>query len=576
MAEANWPRHALRVGIFEFRRSVRAIRRDTARAGFMALGLVLPSLLFAGFTVLLADVIREAGTVALPDQLRGTVALFWLFATFIVAQRVAAARPRIDAEALVLTTVSARTAAVGLLLAETLRALTYLGLPVLTLTGALVYLFGSPASLVAFPLAAVLLAATAVVVGSVIGYAVAWLVATSRFVARHKTVLGVVVVLGFFGGYALVQIPGAGFAGQEALAWVPAGWLADLAVVGTPVTGSTTRLSVAVLGSLAVVVAGIAVVERETRALWFSEPVSVEDGDDDRPTGTGDGLTAAVRPLAIPRVVSTPTRRVAEWALLRTRRDPRRLTFLLMPVFFFGSSLISASVQRDALFALVAPLLAVVVPWMAGALFAMNPLGDEGRVLPVTLTAVSGRHYVRGLVLPGLLFGLPIVVLASVGAGLLSPYTPGQVLALALLGAYLTVASALLTPAVGMTFPRFSAIRIGQSRAVLPPRVTAVAVHLGLTVLPGAMLALLVVAPDVARTVLAGLLGYLPAVLLGLVGDPFSGLTAWFGGVGAAVQATGLARVRLVAGGVLIACGALVAGGAYRYAVGRFDRYDPT
>ena len=99
----------------------------------MALGLVFPSLILVGFTVLFADSIRGAGTITLPEQVSGMVALFWLFDVFIVAQRVASARPRIDAEPLMLTTVSSRTAAGGLLIAETLRVLAYFGLPALTL-----------------------------------------------------------------------------------------------------------------------------------------------------------------------------------------------------------------------------------------------------------------------------------------------------------------------------------------------------------------------------------------------------------------------------------------------------------
>ncbi|WP_233563535.1 hypothetical protein [Haloarcula sp. Atlit-7R] len=120
MAEPGWLRHAIQVGVFELRRSVRAIWRDKARFGLMALGLVFPSLILVGFTVLFAEAIRGAGTISLPEQVSGMVALFWLFGVFIVAQRVASARPRIDAEPLMLTTVPSRTAAGGLLVAETL------------------------------------------------------------------------------------------------------------------------------------------------------------------------------------------------------------------------------------------------------------------------------------------------------------------------------------------------------------------------------------------------------------------------------------------------------------------------
>ena len=598
MAESGWVRHALRVGGFEFRRSVRGLWRDKARFALTALGVAFPSVLFAGLLVLFGDAIRGVESTPVPDQIRGTVALFWLFAVFLVAQRVASARPRPDAESLLLTTVSSRSVAGGLALAETFRILTYLGLPTLVLTGASVVLLGSPASVVAVPAAVVLFATTAVVAGSAVGYAAAWLVATSRFVARHKTVLGSVASLAAMGGYFLFLYPElAGLSGAS-LAWLPVGWFADLAVVGTPFVGSASRLAGVLLASAVVLLGGGALVDRETAALWFTDPVSV-DADESGATGQSSGVGAAsgardeqapkaakrdaladaVEPLAVPRsLVPDPVRRVAEWVLLRTRRDPNRLTFLLIPVVAVGSPVVSTAVQSGSVAALLAPLLAVALPWFAGSLFAMNPFGDEGRVLPVTLTAVSGRAYVRGLMVPGLLVGLPVAVLATAVAGFVSPYSLAERAGLVALGAYLTCVSVAITPAVGMVLPRFSAISVGQSKDVLPPRMSAVAVHAALIVVPGGLLAGLVVAPGGVRTVLAGLFGALPAVLLELLAGSdagaLAGASAWFGDVGEAIGSVGLAELRALGAGLLVA-GVAVAGLLYRYAIRRFDGYTP-
>ncbi|WP_233563533.1 hypothetical protein [Haloarcula sp. Atlit-7R] len=254
--------------------------------------------------------------------------------------------------------------------------LVYLGLPALTLTGVVLYLFGPSVSLVSLLLVAVLFAATAVVGGSVVGYAVAWLVATSRFVARHKTVLGSVVALLAMGRYALTLLAQTGFGGQAALAWLPVGWFADLAALGTPITGARGRVVGALLGSVIILVGGGIVVERVTAALWFTDPVSVDDDvaveHDDRPTDLDaqptrhrGSLTAAIQPLTIPPIVAGPTRHVAEWTLLRTRGDPRRLMFLLMPVFLFESSIISTGVQSGSIRIFAAPLGTIVLPWMA-------------------------------------------------------------------------------------------------------------------------------------------------------------------------------------------------------------------
>jgi len=184
MAEPEWPANVLSVGVFEFRRSVRDIWADKTRFALMSLGVMIPSLMAAVFAVAFADPIRGVDVLPEPALFRGWVALFWLFAVFLLGQRVVSARSRIDAESLMLTTVSARTAAGGLVVAETLRILAYLAPPVLVLIGVGVALLGAPASLVAVPVAAALFAVTAVVAAAVAGYAVAWLVATSRFVAR--------------------------------------------------------------------------------------------------------------------------------------------------------------------------------------------------------------------------------------------------------------------------------------------------------------------------------------------------------------------------------------------------------
>jgi ABC-2 type transport system permease protein len=599
MAEPSWPRHAIAVGVFEFRRSVRAVWDDKARFGLMALAVVGPSLVAAALAVVLADAIRGVGAFQVPDVVRGSVALFWLFDVYLVAQRVVSARTRIEADSLILTTVSARTAAVGLLVAETLRAVAYVGLPALVVTGVAVFFLGSPASLVVLPATVLLFVATAVVTGSIVGYAAALLVATSRFVARHKTVLGTAGTVVGMGGYFLFLYPQVSGVSQALLAWVPMGWLADLAVVGTRFVGSPLLAGGAVVASVLVLVGGAAVVERQTVALWFTEPVSPEpddrthdgtreatqtneDGVTPDGTGTGprpDALAAAVAPLTVPHVLSDPVRRVAEWALLRTRRDPNRLVFLLLPVFAIGSPLVSTAVRSGSVGTLTAPLCAVALPWLAGSAFALNPLGDEGAVLPVTLTAVSGRQYVRGLAVPGLVFGLPLVLVVTGVAGLVSPYTLVERLALVALGGYLTVVSVTVTPAVGMAFPRFSAVSVGQSRDVLPPRMTAVAVHAALTVVPGAFLAALVVVPGTAQAVLAGLTGFIPAFALELLGNSSGGvLTAMagaFSDVGEGIRTISAARLRAVGGATGLAGGVLVSILLYRNAVSRFERYSP-
>lgn len=585
MAEPGWPSNTISVGLFEFRRSVRAIWRDRARFALMVLGVLFPTLMLAGFAVVFSDAIRAVETVPEQDLFRGWITLFWLFAVFMLTQRVVSTRPRIDAESLMLTTVSTRTAAGGMAIAEMLRLLAYIGVPVLGITGAAAILFDSPVSLFAVPLAAVLFTATVVTAAGVIGYAIAWLVATSRFVARHKTILGTVASVAGMGLYFVFFFPQATGITPELLAPVPMGWFFDLVLVGTGLGDAPFRAVGVIAVSLTLLIAGGVAIERETAVVWFIEPVSPDpaDSSDSTPREPGtyrDSLGSAVSPLLIPDFVSTPVRRVAQWVLLRTRRDPNRLTFLLLPVVAVVSPIVSGGIQSGSIGSIAAPAIVIGLPWLVGALFALNPLGDEGAVLPITLTAISGTQYVRGLLVPGLLFGLPTVLILTALAGILSPYSLAQQATLIFLGGYLTCVAVAITPAVGMALPRFSAISVGQSRDVLPPRILAVAAHAALVVVPGAFLTALVVAPEAARVTLAGVVGFVPAILLQLLARSDDGImvtaSEWLLDFGETIQSVALESLQIVGGSILLLGGVCVAIVLYRSAITRFEQYSPS
>lgn len=584
MTDSSWVRTSLEIGVLEFRRSVRALRRNPLQAAMTGFGALVPTLIGGLVTVAFAEQLGDLETLPAPDHVRGLIALFWLFGVFLVGQRVVSARTRIEAEPFVLTSVPARTAAIGLVIAETFRLLAYLVPSAVLVTGICVVLFGSPAALVLVPLAASLFAATVVVTGSASGYAVALLVATSPFVARHRTVLGTVASLLGMGCYFLFMGIGPFSYDQSSLAWMPVGWIADLALAGSGLISAPLRWVGALCSGAAVLSIGGLAVDRLTTMLWFIEPVSVVTDESDR-NGTDtkeliarrDALAAAAAPLPVPRLLSTPTRRVAEWALLRTRRDPNRLTFLLIPLFAVGSAVVNTAVQSGSIETVAAPLCAVALPWVVGSLFAMNPFGDEGAVLPVTLTAVPGRQYVRGLVVPGLLIGLPLVPLVTGLATLISPYTLLERVGLIALSGFLTCVAAAITPAIGMAFPRFSAISVGRSRDVIPPRMTAVTLHAALTVIPGSVLAGLVLAPELTRGALAGLFGILPAALLELLAAATVDVVAtpadWFAALGDGIGSLDLAVLRFGGGGLVLVGGLIVALLSYRRAIDCFERY---
>lgn len=146
-------------------------------------------------------------------------------------------------------------------------------------------------------------------------------------------------------------------------------------------------------------------------------------------------------------------------------------------------------------------------------------------------------------------------------------------------GLIMTAVAVTTAPAVGLWFPRFSTISIGQSREVVPPRLVTTALHfLGVTI-PGTLLTLLLLNPQLARTLVAGITGFLPTVLLQLIAGGNSGVLSnvgiWFQDIGSAVQSIGIETFRVAAGGLLILGAIIIAVVSYRMAVRRFDRYSP-
>jgi ABC-2 type transport system permease protein len=540
MPEPGWGSHGLAIGRQEFRRTLRGLRSDSTRLAFLAFGGLFISIFVLFGTWLVLQFAGDLTAYELTDTIRGSFGLQWLFAAFIFAQRAGSRYDRIDNESLMLLTVSVRSVVVGLLGAEFLRALTYIIVPMALIGGAFVYATASPLTAPFLVLAAALFLLTSLVVGYAIGLAAKLLVARVRFVARYKSVLSVVAVFAFIGVYFLFQNTGSG--GPTALlGLLPASWLVDLAVVGSPVVGDPVRAAVAGLGGVVWIVAWGLLAERIATALWFGDTVEHEVAQAKArvETGTGDDpLAAAVRPLAFPSM-RQPTLRIAQRAVLVARRNPSRLTFVFLPVIFLGSMLISVA-QSGALFAVVPPVLALVVPWLAGATFGLNPFGDEGPVLPATLTSLaSGRQYALGIALPGLVLGVPLVLVTTVGTGLYGPYTVTEVGLLASIALVCSVLAVTAAPAVGTLFPRYDPVRVGSEREVVPPSLSAIVVYTLALVVPGAIAVGSALAPAATRRAFSLLVGGLFALPFSLLaGEGLSvagGVATWFQEVGTAI-----------------------------------------
>jgi ABC-2 type transport system permease protein len=595
MAEANWLIHGVRIGRFEFRRTIRALRRDSARLVLTGVGVVLPGVALGAVIVLLASVLGPVTEpIEVPAPVRGSVGVFWCFGAFLVTQRTISGNARIDEAAMVLTTVSTRSVITGLVLAETLRALAYLAIPAITLTGVSLLVFGWIASLLFVPLAVGCFALTIALFGTALGIGLALVAARSPFIARYRTVLGGGATLAAFAAYLLAFGVG-GEVDTAALAGLPVSWFVDLATIGSPLTGSPMRAGAIVAGTIGLGGAVLTGVERFATALWFDEPVSIDsqgheatgahatdagtrEGERRVPAGS-DRLEVALgrfdRPLWI---ASGPARQVARMAVLRTCRAPRRLSFLVTPLAVVAISVgnVVGQFGSEALGPFVAFACALFGPWLAGATFGLNPLGEEGAVLPTTLLAVAPRAYVQGVMTPGIAFGLPVVSVLVLGGGVAVGYAPGAIAGLFAISLGLASIAIAVAPAIGLWLPRFSAISVGRSREVLPPGLLTVACYSVVVVTIGLVTVGGWLAPIAMRAVLLGVCAVVPAAVfdwLAGVGLPVAGVGAWFGGLTGPIGALSPGVVRFgVPTGVLLV-GFCVAGWAYRNAIARFERY---
>jgi len=233
------------------------------------------------------------------------------------------------------------------------------------------------------------------------------------------------------------------------LASVPIAWYTDLLVVGSPIQPSLLRALGAIGVTIALVGLAGAAVDRLAGIYWYSDPITgtITGVESTSPPEAVSPLEAALRPIPLSLVLSkTPSRTVAARALIQTLRNPGKLSFVLPPAI--GSTDNRECFRfRIGWEILLGGMFCRYSPGLGGVAFGLNPLGDEGDVLPVTLTTtVSGRTFVRGLAIPGFSVGSMLLLLYRTRFGLFSPFNTTDLTAALLLAAALLWCSVLLAP----------------------------------------------------------------------------------------------------------------------------------
>ncbi|MDZ7746898.1 MAG: hypothetical protein U5K28_10470 [Halobacteriales archaeon] len=564
---------ALTIARTELRRSIRKVTGRLSQILGLGFGLFIFSAGALALSYLLIAESPDLSGFTIGAGVRSAITFQWLFVVAIITQRVVTVNPRPDAGDHLLTTVRPATAVFGLVIAEVARIAAYVGLPVLFVTLALAYATGSVVTVPLVALTVVLLFTSGVVLAHVVGLAVKLAVARIPTLARHRTVLGTLTVVLLFGGYTVIQSSSGGTGGFGV---VPVGWVADLAALALPVGTSPSHAVGGLAVTGVVIVAGVPLASRIATAFWFGDSVTPEIETEEATVervGT-DPLVSGLGVLGRLPLGSGQSGSVARRTVLLARRAPAKLSYLILPFILAGSFILQAAFgELTVPTAVFAPGLAVALPWVAGAAFTLNPLGDEGSVLPLTLTSpIAGRTYLRGLVRPGIVLGglclpaVPILALAT-------DYTPADAVLMLAVGAVGILLAAAVATGIGMVFPRTNTIRVSRGREATPPTMTAMVLY---TVCIGVTVGLPIaagIAPAVVRTVAAVLVGGLLAFPFAYVGGPLAGVADALGSLGQSIAGVDIAVVQWGGLVVPVILGILAGVASVRFAARYFERY---
>jgi len=541
----GWPAtersRALRIAHIEVVRSVRAILADTRQ--LLALGIVL--LLLSPLAALVLGSAYTAGGrfatgsefAALPLA-RAQITAWIGSLSVLLSLRVIDRSGDADHADLLLTTVSPRAVATGLVLAEYVRVLAIFAVPLALTVSAFALGAGTPLLVVTVVGGALPVLAVGLLGGFTLGYATRLLLRRVGGGSRlSKAALNggfmLLLVLGIT--YLLPEEPSVALRALVPLGTVPVGPYADLLLVGPPFGATPGAASV-----LAAAVVGGAIPPLFAAVWWLAPRVWYGDPGAEAEEGTGErrarfGTTTAPEPLA-----RTRTLRLVWWQWLRGLRAPSQ--FVHLTYFLFMTFPILQVAVTNPGGAVAPAFVGVLGAMFAGGSFGLNPLGIEGSMLPAVLTTPRpGRPLARARILAGALVWLPLAVLGIAALGLRGRLPVTTVGFLVAVTVVLTAFSCTLALALGAFSPRFETVRAFGGVEAPTPTTVALLGHSFVT------------------TVVA-VVGFL-AVLLPVLfpGGPTTGGSAH------AAQLTGFC----VWAGVLLA----VSFACYRYAVGRMNAF---
>ena len=387
------------------------------------------------------------------------------FTAFIIAIRMVqkvSLPPNTDG---LLTTVPHRDAVAGIIVAEMAKVL---GIPALFVLAAAIAFgigAGSVLSVVLFAISVLSLVLLGALFGFVIGFGVLNLLSRSPTLSRYRTVIGGLLFIAYFAVIYNMPSESAMEPVIRAISALPIGWFGDLALFAVMADANLFQVVGAVLITVVGIPAAVVCCSWLAAQFWYTLPVEPA-AEEDEPSKMG-GISVGSVPLPVMRIIRK--------AWIRARRSPIRLVYVLYPLFFllpFLETIIGLrSVPPSA-----PPLIALYGAWATGSAFTLNPIGDEGDVLPITLTSsINGRTFINALCLAGLTIGLPVTIIAVAVTGVLASLSIVSLVTAVVAAAVLCVCSTAIAAGAGIAFPRLEPAQVTRGRKAIVPSVFAFA-----------------------------------------------------------------------------------------------------
>ena len=539
----------------ELRRTVRAFVGNRTKLLLMAVVALVALGPMTALGVLFLPPLGEevaAGAVTadvaatVTDYVTGATAVGWLFLTLMATMRTITTVADVDEPDFLLLSTSVRNAVVGVVVAEAVLFAVYVVPFAAVLAGAFAYGAGTLLPALVAPLLIVLLLATAVPVGFLVGVWIRHLLTVYEPIARYRTLLFALFWVAYFGAIGTGRFDAVTATLFTRLQASPLGWPGHVLLLGVPgLEPSTAGLAGAIVGSALVAALAVAAAVPSARRHWFADPARLEDEEVDEET-TSDRLDGLLSGVA-----SRPARTVTVTAIRRTKRAPIRLAYAGYPLLGM-LGFVQQIVELGTVPSYLAVLFCLYLVWATGVLFTLNPLGDLGPALPAVMTAtLTGRQAIRGRIVAGALVGVPVALVAALGIGLVSPLSLEHTAALTAGTAVGAVAAPALATGVGSVFPRFGSVKVTNNREAVMPSKTAFLVYTAAIALPAvAAVVLYLEAPELIAAFVAAVSAAAPGPELAISART---ITVW-------------AWLTLVVG--LVAPPV-----SYRYAVERFDWY---